>query len=45
MRLYSVYLNNLTKLTKALTRIFIKGVGAIPCCVFSISFKKFIVYE
>ena len=25
MRLYSVYLNNLTKLTKALNRIFIKG--------------------
>ena len=40
MRLYSVYLNNLTKLTKALTWIFIKGSGLFPVVYFLFPLKS-----
>ena len=40
MRLYSVYLNNLTKRTKALTQIFIKGSVIFPVVYFLFPLKS-----
>ena len=40
MRLYYVYLNNLTKLTKALTRIFINGSELFPVVYFLFPLKS-----